>query len=135
MVTASVITTGLNAVVLALTPIERWHAARRLDSTSTDQRLIIILSVIAIIILTALLIAVSYSHKVKERKVTDKVFINYAQRIGLSRRERQILLEIANRTKLKRNESIFTMVTAFNYPFFARSSVSTKNAQSLQARQ
>ena len=114
MVTASVITTGVNAVVLALTPIERWHAARRLDSTSTDYRLFILLSVIAIIILTALLIAASYSHKVKERKVTNKVFINYAQRIGLSRRERQILLDIANRTKLKRIESIFTMVTAFD---------------------
>jgi hypothetical protein len=114
MVTASVITTGLNAVFLALTPIERWHAARRLDSASTDQRLFILLSVVAIIILTVLLIAASYNNKVKERKATDKVFVNYAQRMGLSRRERHILLDIAKITKLKRIESIFTMVTAFD---------------------
>lgn len=114
MVTASIITTGVNAVFLALTPIERWHAARRIGSASTDQRLFILLSVVAIIILTALLIAASYKHKVKEQKVANKVFVNYAQRMGLSRLERQILLDTANRTKLKRIESIFTMVTAFD---------------------
>jgi len=114
MVTASVITTGVNAAFLAMTPIERWHAARRLDSASTDQRLFILLSVAAILILTVLLIAASYKHKVKEQNVTNKVFVNYAQRMGLSRLERQILLDIANKTKLKRIESIFTMVTAFD---------------------
>ena len=114
MVTASVITTGLNAVFLALTPIERWHSARRLDSASTDQRWFILLGVIAIIILTVLLIASSYNNKVKERKAADNIFINYAKRMGLSRRERQILLDIAKITKLKRIESIFTMVTAFD---------------------
>jgi hypothetical protein len=114
MVAASVITTGLNAVFLALTPIERWHAARRLDSASTDQRLFILLSVAAIIILTVLLIAASYNNKVKERKATNKVFVNYAQRMGLSRRERHILMDIAKIAGLKRIESIFTMVTAFD---------------------
>ena len=114
MVTASIITTGVNTVFLALTPIERWNAASRLDSASTDQSLFILLSVVAIIILTVLLIATSYKHKVKEQKVTNKVFVNYAQRMGLSRLERQILLDTANRTKLKYIESIFTMVTAFD---------------------
>ena len=114
MVTASVITTGVNAVFLALTPIERWHAARRLDSASTDQRWFILLGVIAVIILTVLLIAASYNNKVKERKAANKIFINYAKRMGLSRRERQILMDIAKITKLKQIESIFTMVTAFD---------------------
>ena len=114
MVTASVITTGMNAAVLALTPIERWHAARRLDSASTDQGLFILLGVVAIIILTVLLITTSYNNKIKEQNVTNKVFVNYAQRMGLSRLERQILLDIAKITKLKRIESIFTMVTAFD---------------------
>jgi len=114
MVTASVITTGLNAVFLALTPIERWHAARRLDSASTDHNWFILLSVIAIIILTVLLIAASYNNKVKERKATNKIFIRYCKRMGLSRRERHILLDIAKITKIKRIESIFTMVTAFD---------------------
>jgi hypothetical protein len=114
MVTASVITTGLNAVFLALTPIERWNATRRFDSASTDQRWFILLGMIAVIILTVLLIASSYNNKVKERKATNNIFINYTKRMGLSRRERQILLDIAKITKLKRIESIFTMVTAFD---------------------
>ena len=113
MVTASVITTGMNAVFLALTPIERWHAARQLDSASADQRLFIILSVVAIIILTVLFIAAGYRQKAKEQNLANKVFALYAERMGLSRLERQILLDIADRTKLKRIESIFTMVTAF----------------------
>jgi len=114
MVAASVITAGVNAAVLALTPIERWNAARRLDSTSTDQHWFILLSVAAIILLTLLLIAVSYNNKTKERKATNQVFLTYAQRVGLSRRERQILLDIANKTKLKRTESIFTISAAFD---------------------
>ena len=114
MVTATVITTGVNAAFLALTPIERWHAARLLDSASTDQRLYIILSVAAIIILTVLFIAAGYRHKAKEQSIVNKVFVNYSQRMGLSRFERQILLDIADRTKLKSIESIFTMVTAFD---------------------
>jgi len=113
MITTSVITAGINTVVLTLTPIERWHAARRLNSGSTDQQWFILLSVAAIIILTLLLIT-SYSRRIKERKVTHSIFNNYAQRIGLSRREREILLDIAHRTKLKQIESIFTMVTVFD---------------------
>jgi len=114
MVTTSIITTGINAAALALTPIERWNAARRLDSASTDQRLFITLCVVAIITITGLLIATSYSHRIKERKVTDSIFVNYAQRMGLSRRERELLLDIAYKTKLRRIESIFTMITAFD---------------------
>ncbi len=113
MVTASLITTGVNAVFLAMTPIERWHAARQLDSASTDQRLFIISSVVAIIILTVLFIAAGYWHKAKEQNFVSKAFAIYAQRLGLSRLERQILLDIADRTKLKSIESVFTMVTAF----------------------
>ncbi|MBN2593472.1 MAG: PilZ domain-containing protein [Sedimentisphaerales bacterium] len=113
MATAFVITTGMNAIFMALTPIERWHAARRLENASGDQRLFIIMCVVAIIILTVLFIVTGYMHKAKEHNIVNKVFDIYAQRMGLSRLERQILLDIADRTKLKRIESIFTMVTAF----------------------
>jgi hypothetical protein len=113
MVTASVINTGMNIILTALTPIERWYAARQLDSASADQRLFIILSVAAILILTVLFIAAGYRQKAKEQNLANKVFALYAEKTGLSRLERQILLDMAERTKLKRIESIFTMVTAF----------------------
>jgi hypothetical protein len=114
MVTTSLITTGFNAFVLALTPIERWNAARRIDSASSGQYWFILLCVIAIIVLTAMFIASSYSHKIKERKAASRIFDNYAQRRGLSRSERQILLDITNMTGLKRIESIFTTIGAFD---------------------
>jgi hypothetical protein len=114
MVITSVIITGTNTVVLALTPIERWNAARRFDSVSTDHRLFIFVCMVAIILLTALLIVTSLSRRIKERKVTDSIFVNFAHRLGLSRRERELLMDIAHKTKLRRIESIFTMVTAFD---------------------
>jgi hypothetical protein len=113
MAATSVILAGIDTVFLALTPVERWNAARHIDSVSTDQRWFIILSVIAITLLIAMFIASGYSRKVKERKVADKIFDNYAQRTGLSRSERQLLLDIANRARLRRTESIFTMAAAF----------------------
>jgi hypothetical protein len=114
MMTASAMTAGVNAFVLALTPIERWNAARRLDGGFMLGRWFVLTGVAAIIILTVLLIVVSYNRAAKERKISDKLFLEYAEKIGLSRRERQILRAIALRTKLKRNESIYTMVTAFD---------------------
>jgi hypothetical protein len=60
-----------------------------------------------------LFIAAGHIHKTKERNVVNKAFAIYAQRLGLSLPERQILLDIADKTKLKRIESVFTMVTAF----------------------
>ena len=115
MVTVSVITTGLNAVVLTLTPIERWNAARWLDNTSTAQSLFILMSIFALIVLTVLFIATSYNKKIKERKANNNIFISYCKRMGLSQPERQILLDITTRTKLKHIESIFTMPKAFDH--------------------
>jgi hypothetical protein len=114
MATTSVILAGIDTAFLALTPIERWNAARRIDSVSADQRWFIILSVIAVILLTAMFIASSYNQRNKERKISNTGFSNYARRIGLNRRERKILRDIANRANLKRIDSIFTMDRAFD---------------------
>jgi hypothetical protein len=113
MVATSIITAGINVAFLALTPLERWNAARRIDSASANQHWFIILSVIAITLLIAMFIASGYNRKVKERKTTHKIFDYHAQRAGLNRSERQLLLDIANRVRLRRSESIFTMSDAF----------------------
>jgi len=114
MTTAFVMTTGMNTIALALMPIERWQAARQLDSSFMAERWFVLTGLAVIIILTFLLILVSYHRSVKDRKVIDRLFFDYADRRGLNQRELQILLDIATRAKLKRNESIFTMATAFN---------------------
>jgi hypothetical protein len=107
-------TAGVNAVFLALTPTERWQAIRRLGGSFMGERWLVPIGLAAVIILTALLIVVSYNRAAKERKTNNKLFSEYAYKMGLSRRERHILQDMATRTKLKRNESIFTMVTAFD---------------------
>ncbi|TKJ34851.1 MAG: hypothetical protein CEE38_16970 [Planctomycetes bacterium B3_Pla] len=113
MITAPAIIVRLDAVVLALLPIERWQALRRLDADFMVERWFVLICVAALVILTALLIASSYNRTRKERRITSQLFTSYADKRGLSRRERQILTEVARRAKLKRSESIFTMAAAF----------------------
>jgi hypothetical protein len=108
-------TAGFNIFVLALTPVERWKAARWFDPSFMTERMFILTGIAAIIILTTLLLIVSYCRIVKERKVSEQLFFNNANKRGLSERECQILLEIAYKAKLKRSESIFTIPSAFDY--------------------
>jgi len=103
-----------NMVVLALTPTERWKAAGRFGTDMTEHWLILT-GVAVIIVLTALLLMISYHRVTRERKVSGQLFIDYAEKRGLSEREREILLEIANKAGLKRSQAIFSMVGAFDH--------------------
>ncbi|MGD8500028.1 MAG: hypothetical protein PVJ86_05245 [Phycisphaerales bacterium] len=114
MIATSAMTAGANAVFLALTPTERWQAMRRFGGSLVGEGWFVPVGLAAVIILTALLIVVSYNRAAKERKISNKLFSEYAYKMGLSRRERQLLQDIAGRAKLRRNESIFTMVSAFD---------------------
>jgi len=114
MTMAAVITGCLNDIVLALTPDQRWAAAREFNSSFTAQRWFILIAVAAIVILTALLAVISFNRIRQERKTTENLFVEYAEKRGLTARERQILISIANKAGLKRNESIFTLASAFD---------------------
>ncbi|MEE9312455.1 MAG: hypothetical protein V3V10_08595 [Planctomycetota bacterium] len=114
MTTALVITAGYNVVVLALTPVERWKAAGQFSTDFMTEQWFILTGTAAIIILTVALLMVSYNRAAQERKLTEQLFVKYAERRGLSKREREILLEIARKAGLKRGEAIFTMPSAFN---------------------
>jgi len=103
-----------HAIVLALKPLERWEAAGRFSSNFMTERWFILMGVIAIIILTAALFAVSLHRTLSGRKVSKQLFTEYANKRGLSARERQILLAIANNAGLKESEAIFTMGGAFD---------------------
>ena len=113
MTIVSVITECLNRVVLVLTPLQRWHAVRRLNSGFMTERWFILLGVIAIITLMVLFTIVSLNRRRQERKITEHLFAEYSEKKGLNAHERQMLLDIATNTGLKRNESIFTLPTAF----------------------
>lgn len=114
MVMPSAITGCINASVLALTVMERWTAARGGSGNSAMERFFIVVGVIVILLLTALLFVVSFTRYRREQKAGDQLYNEYADKRGLTIRERQILFELAGKAGLKRNESIFTLGVAFD---------------------
>jgi hypothetical protein len=117
MIATSVINMVTNAIFLsfsALTPLQRWQAAGRFNTNFMTERWFIVTGVIAIIILTILLVAVSFNRIMQERKVTEQFFVTYARKRGLNEHECQVLLDIATRAGLKHSEAIFTMDGAFD---------------------
>ena len=67
MVTPSAITGCFNAVVLALTPLERWAAARENSSNAATDRLFIVIGIIVILLLAVLLFVVlNTQNKIEE---------------------------------------------------------------------
>ncbi|MFB0525098.1 MAG: hypothetical protein ACETVZ_06120 [Phycisphaerae bacterium] len=114
MTTGTVIAEGLNAIFLALTPVERWQAVRRFDTNFTIESWFTLITVAVLIILIALFLWVSHKRRVEVRKIAEQLFIDYAEKRGLSARERQILLEVVSNSRLKRRDAIFTLKDAFD---------------------
>ncbi len=104
-----------NMVILALTPTERWKAAGGRFGTDMTGHWFILTGAAVIIVLTALLLIISLHRIAQGRKVSGQRFIDYAQKRGLSERERQILLKIVHKAGLKRSQAIFSMAGAFDH--------------------
>jgi uncharacterized membrane protein len=73
------------------------------------ERWFIIMMVVAMLILILLLVVVSFKRIMSERKLSNQLFDEYADKAGLSERERQILLTIANYAGLIESDAVFTM--------------------------
>jgi len=114
MVTTPVISTGINFFVLALTPIQRWQAARGLNNSFMSERWFIASCVASLIVLTILFIFVTRYQTKKGHETANRLFLEYADERGLNPRERHILMYIATKARLKQKESIFTMADAFD---------------------
>jgi hypothetical protein len=114
MTAATVMNTGLNFIVLALTPMQRWQAAREFTVSFMGQRWFIATCIAVLIVLSVLFFLVTCYKANKERETANRLFFEYADERGLNPRERHILMYIATRAKLKQKESIFTMADAFD---------------------
>ncbi len=114
MATTSLMNTGQCSIVLSLSPVQRWQAARGLNISFMGEDWFITTCVAALIILTVLFIVMTYYHSRKEREAASRLFFKYADERGLSPRERHILMYIASKAKLRQTESIFTMADAFD---------------------
>jgi len=114
MVTTAIVTEGLSIIFLALTPLERWEATRRFDTDSLTEHLFLIAAMTALTLLVGLLIWVSYNRVVQQQRIAEQLFFEQAEKRGLSTRERQILLEVVSKSRLKQRNAIFTMQDAFD---------------------
>jgi len=104
--------------VIALTPIERWSAARRLSGgeplTYASEHWFYVVAGVALVVLIGLLWWISHQRRPISREVNRELFSENAIRRGLSSRERQILLAIVMRSGLGQSHDIFTTVDAFD---------------------
>lgn len=114
MTAASVITGYFNSIILTLTPVERWKAMGNFNSNFMAERWFMVSGIIAIIALMVLFIIISRKRTEMERKESDRLFMEYSKKKGLSSREQETLFNIAKKARLKRNESIFTLAAAFD---------------------
>jgi hypothetical protein len=101
--------------ILGLTPLERLDAARKpFDMSFVTERWFAITMMVALLTLIALFLIVSYKRAPSGRRASRELFDEYADKSGLSERERQILQAIAGYAELKESEAIFTTPSAFD---------------------
>ena len=117
MTTAQLITTVFNAIIfgsLALTPQQRLSSASDPFTSGfiTERWFLLTLATVGII-LCILLLVVSRNRIAQQRRRDIQLFDESADKIGLSAQERQLLLSIANKARLKQSETIFTTISAF----------------------
>jgi hypothetical protein len=114
MAADTIIPDMLNSILPVLTPTERWQALKGFDTNFTVKHWFTLVAAAVLIILVVLLLWVSYKRKVEERKIDQKLFVDCAERIGLSGHERQILLQVVKKSGLKQSDTIFSMEDAFS---------------------
>jgi len=114
MTTETIIIQALNSILVALTPLERWEATKRFDTSFLSEHLFLIVAMTGLTLLVALLIWVSYNRVMEERRIAKQLFFEQAEKRGLSGRERQILVDVVGKSRLKQRNAIFTMQDAFD---------------------
>ncbi len=108
----------VNRTVVALTPRDRWSAARGFSGrdpfTLVSEHWFYVAAGVALVVLLGLLWWVSRRNRAAPAVVNRELFSENALRRGLSSRERQILLAIVLRSGLGQTHDIFTTVDAFD---------------------
>jgi len=74
---------GIEHIPLALTPVQRWSAARRLNTGFTSETWFVIGACVLLIVLVVLLVWVSYKRRLQSREQMRESFMEDLQRRGL----------------------------------------------------
>jgi len=98
----------------ALTPVERWSAARQIDSGFMSEYGVVLLIGLVLLVLIVLLWWVSSWHHARDPESQEERFGQNAIQRGLNVRERQILLAVAMRGGLRQSDKIFASSAAFD---------------------
>lgn len=114
MITADILKFQLNTASYSLPPGARWKAFRWFNTDLWKEDEFIFICGIMLCILILLFIIVTLLAAIKRKRISNRLFIDYADKTGLSIRERQILMDIAVRAKLRLAESIFSMGDVFD---------------------
>jgi hypothetical protein len=97
----------------ALTPLQRWQAARRLPAGFGLDRWLVLVALAALGLSLAIVAIVAYGRYRSYRASIHKSFQDAADRCGLSGQQRQLLLAIVRKAGLKREDAVFTAPAAF----------------------
>ncbi|GAH62328.1 unnamed protein product, partial [marine sediment metagenome] len=101
----------------ALVPQEKWDAIRGLDigrDSLFTNKWFVLTGASVIFILTIVLLAIRHLRIEQEKEVSEARFDEYADSHGLDSEEHEILAGITKRALVKRKDSIFTIMAAFN---------------------
>lgn len=102
-------------LIVALTPVQRWQAARRLDNAFTVQEWIVMGGAIVLVGLIAAFVFVSIRRRAARNNAGGADgFLEQAGRRGLSGREGRVLHYVATLAGLKEHGAVFTMKKAFD---------------------
>jgi hypothetical protein len=103
-----------DAASLALTPIERWSAVRRVDPRPPHEYSPLLLVLVLLLALVVLLWLVGRRRKPRRAGPSRELFWDEAVRQMFSAREREVLAAIAAASGLRRHEDIVTAVDALD---------------------
>jgi len=103
-----------DAALLALSPIERWSAVRRVDPRPPHEYSSLLAIVLLLLALVVLLWLAGRRRKARSAGPSRELFWDEPGRRMFGRREREILAAIAAKSGLRRREDILTAVDAFD---------------------
>jgi len=111
------ITTAIDvweAALLALTPLERWSAVRRVDPRPPHEYSPLLAVTLLLFALVVLLWLVSHRRKARRAGASRELFWDDAVQGRFGARDRELLAAIAARSGLRRREDILTAADAFD---------------------
>jgi hypothetical protein len=106
--------TTSNFFIVALTPQQRWQAARHLNNALSVQQWVYMAGIAALLVLAAITVFMFLKRRAAHSAESSEHFIEQAVKRGLSDGERRVLVYVAKLAGLKDCSTIFTMKKAFS---------------------